>query len=170
MLATVCKVTLMAVISLGLAGCGSSRSTSDDSATALVTLRLDFNGRAAMNTAGHEMNALSVPTLVRVYQVRSRVALQKASYDSLVADSGQLPGADVLAEQSLVVRPGEGAQLNMPLAGDARFVAVVGLFRDPDLHEGSWRVILDRSELNPIKARVLELGDNRLTLLPVSEG
>lgn len=160
----------MVVISLGLAGCGLSRATSDDRASALTTLRLDFNGRAALNTAGREMNTLSVPTLVRVYQVRSRAALEKASYESLVADSGHLPGADVLAEQGVVVRPGEGAQLNMPLAGDARFVAVVGLFRDPDLQAGSWRVILDRNELDPVQARVLELGDNRLMLLPVGEG
>ncbi len=167
---TLSNAVMCVAVGVWLGGCSGSRTASDDSASAPTTLRLDFISRAALNTSGREMSGLSVPTLVRVYQLRTRAGLETASYDSLVADSGQLPGDDVLVEHGVVVQPGQGAQLNMPLAADARFVAVVALFRDPDLQAGSWRVILSRSELDPLGARVLELGDNRLTLLPAAEG
>ncbi|MNG40105.1 Type VI secretion lipoprotein [compost metagenome] len=56
--------------------------------------------------------------------------------------------------------------MNVPMDPRARYVAVVGLFREPDA--GTWRLTLTRDELDPDRARVIELGDNRLTLRPLA--
>ncbi len=46
----------------------------------------------------------------------------------------------------------------------ARFVSVVALVREPDIALNTWRLMLTRDELDPDRAQVVELGDNRLTL------
>ncbi|MCX2900415.1 type VI secretion system lipoprotein TssJ [Pseudomonas mandelii] len=169
----------LGVVAFGalLAGCGVTQSVSDaTSATArsifykqVKTLHLDLNARTAMNTDGADMNALSVPTLVRVYQLRDRKALDKAAYDGLLNHDDRLLGDALLGHKTLVVKPGEGALLGMPLDKDAQVVAVVALLREPDNQQNTWRLILGRDELDPDRARVIHLGDNRLTLQPLAE-
>lgn len=79
---------------------------------------------------------------------------------------GNLLSADLLDQQRVVVKPEEGAQLNMPMSADAQYVAVVALFRSPDEQDNSWRLVLTREDLDPDKARQIELGGNALTLVP----
>jgi type VI secretion system protein VasD len=44
---------------------------------------------------------------------------------------------------------------------------VVALFRSPDAQGDSWRLVLARDQLDPDNARVIELGDNALSLQPL---
>ncbi|MGJ3449097.1 type VI secretion system lipoprotein TssJ, partial [Enterobacter sp. PTB] len=44
---------------------------------------------------------------------------------------------------------------------------VVALFRQPDLKHNTWRLVLRRDDLDPDKARTVELGDGSLSLVPV---
>lgn len=160
-----------------LTGCGLTQSVSDStSATArsifykqVKTLHLDLSARTAMNTDGADMNDLSVPTLVRVYQLRDSKALDKAGYDELLNHDDRLLGDALLDHKALVVKPGEGALLGMPLDKDAQVVAVVALLREPDNQQKTWRLILTRDDLDPDRARVIHLGDSRLTLQPLAE-
>ncbi|MNG92329.1 Type VI secretion lipoprotein [compost metagenome] len=166
--------TLVAVLS----GCGFAQKVADGtSSTAqaifykqVKTLHLDLNGRSAINTDVEEMSGLSVPVLVRVYQLKDSKALENATYDELVSQGERVLRDDLLDERVVVIKPGEAAQLSTPLQGDARYVAVVALFRSPDVIENTWRVVLQRDDLEPDQARVLELGDNRLTLQHRAEG
>lgn len=82
----------------------------------------------------------------------------------------RLLGADLLEQRSLVIKPGEGAQLNVPLNENAGAIAVVALFREPDLQRNDWRLLLNRDELDPDRPRIIELGESRLTLRPLAEG
>ncbi|MDE1166421.1 MAG: type VI secretion system lipoprotein TssJ [Pseudomonas sp.] len=160
-----------------LGGCGLAQTVSDGtSSTAkavfykqVKTLHLDFSARAALNTDATDMRALSVPTLVRVYQLRDSKAAGQATYDRLLADDDQLLASALLDKRSVVVKPEEGAQLNVPLDKDAQFVTVVALFRSPDTQLNTWRLTLARDDLEPDRARVIELGDNRLTLRPLAK-
>ncbi len=160
-----------------LSGCGAYQRVVDSSQATVrgvfykqvKTLHLDLSGRSAMNTDLQDMNALSVPTLIRVYQLRERKALEKATYEQLLGDSETVIGADVLDQRAVVVNPEAGAQLNVPLDAQARFVAVVALFRHPQLEARTWRLILERDDLDPDLPRVVELGDNHLSLRPLAE-
>lgn len=163
--------TMLAAV---LGGCGLTQRVADNTtATAkaifykqVTTLHLDFSGRVALNTDRLDMNGLSVPTLVRIYQLRDRKALEQATYDELLAQSDSTLGADLLAQRAIVVKPGEGAQASLPMEPDAQFVAVAAFFRAPDIELGSWRVVLARNELDPDRPRVIELADNRLSVRP----
>lgn len=169
---TLCNSLMLAALGAMLGGCGLTQTVTDGTTSTadvifykqVKNLHLDFSGRAAMNTDAADMSALSVPTLVRVYQLRDSKALEKATYDSLLSDGDNVLRADLLDQRAVVVKPGEGAQLNVPIDKDAKFVAVVALFRTPDTRMNTWRVTLIRDDLDPDQARVIELGDNRLTL------
>lgn len=174
---TVCNSLKVAALGALLGGCGLTQTVTDTTASTanaifykqVKTLHLDISGRAALNTAATDMSALSVPTMVRVYQLRDSRTVGQASYDSLLSDGDSVLNADLLAQQTVVVKPGEGAQLNVPLDTNAQFVAVVALFHTPDTQTNTWRLILSRDDLQAEWARVIELGDNRLTLRPLTK-
>ena len=174
---TVFNLLQVALLGALLSGCGLTQTVSDATASTakaifykkVKTLHLDFTGRAAMNTDVTDMRGLSVPTVVRVYQLRDNKVVDKATYDSVLSDADNLLRADLLDQRALVVKPEEGAQLNVPLDKDAQFVSVVALFRTPDTQMNTWRLTLTRDELDPDRARVIELGNNRLTLQPLEK-
>lgn len=160
-----------------LAGCGLTQSVADGTVSVtksifykqIKTLHLDFNAREALNTDSNDMSALSVPTMVRVYQLRDSKAFEQLDYQSLLVDGDANLKADLLSSREVVVKPGTGALLNMPMEKEAKFVAVVGLFRMPDTQKNSWRLVIDREDLLPDDPRVIELGNNALSLKPVKD-
>lgn len=179
-MSTITFVKALPVIALVLlaSGCGVTQRVSESTASMtqaifykqVKTLRLDFDGRLALNTEGTDMRGLSVPVMVRVYQLRDGQSVNKATYDDLLRDADRLLGAELLEQRSLVIKPGEGAQLDVPLNENAGAIAVVALFREPDLQRNDWRLLLKRDELDPDRPRVIELGESRLTLRPLAEG
>ncbi|MGE8144305.1 type VI secretion system lipoprotein TssJ [Pseudomonas frederiksbergensis] len=174
---TVFSLLMLAAFALPLGGCGLAQTVADGtSSTAkaifykqVKTLHLDFSARTALNTDATDMSALSVPTLVRVYQLRDNKAVEQATYEDVLGHDDQLLESVLLDKRSVVVKPEEGAQLNVPMHKDARFVTVVALFRSPDTRMNTWRLTLTRDDLDPDRARVIELGDNRVTLRPLAK-
>lgn len=170
---------LLKVVVLGalLGGCGLTQTVADATTSTakaifykqVKTLHLDLTGRAAMNIDSTDMTGLSVPTVVRVYQLRDKKTVDKATYDTLLSDADKLLRADLLDQHALVVKPEEGMQLNVPMNKDAEFVTLVALFRTPDTQMNTWRLTLTRDDLDPDRARVIELGNNRLTLQPLKK-
>lgn len=162
-------------LALTLGGCGlTQRAMDGGSAIAhgvfykqVKVLHLDISARAALNTDTTDMSALSVSTLVRVYQLKDRKALDKADYQSLLSEGDSVLAGELLEAQRLVVKPDEGAQLNVPMSAEAQFIAVVALFRSPDMQKNNWRLVLAREELEPDQPRRVELGDNALNLVPL---
>jgi len=174
---TVSSITGVLALTTLLGGCGLLQSVGDgtrDTARAVFykqvrTLHLDISGRAALNTDLADMNTLSVPTLVRVYQLSGRKRLDRAGYQQLLDDGDQVLGAELLEQRALMVNPEQGVRLNQALHRDARYVAVVALFRHPEPQANTWRLVLERDDLDPDAPRTLELGDNHLSLRPLAE-
>lgn len=107
--------------------------------------------------------------MVRVYQLKDRKTFDKTVYQQLLKDDGIILKADLLASRDVVLKPGGDLNLDMPMEEEAQFVAVVGLFRYPDMDNNTWRLTMGREELDPDKARVIEAGNNHLTLLHVKD-
>ena len=88
------------MLALPLGGCGLAQTVADGTASAaqaifykqVKTLHLDFTARTALNTDAGDMNALSVPTLVRVYQLRDASAVAQADQTVLIGLAGPLTG------------------------------------------------------------------------------
>ncbi len=116
-----------------------------------------------------ENNSLSESVVVRIYQLKDIKTFDRSVYQQLLNDGETTLGADLLATRDVVVKPGGDALLNMPMEEEAKYVAVVGLFRHPDMHTNSWKLTIDREALDPDKARVIEAGNNQLMLLPLKD-
>lgn len=168
---------LLPLLALSLTGCGLTQSVSDGTKSAFTsvfykkikTLHLDFTAREALNTDARESNSLSEPVVVRVYQLKDRKVFDQMVYQQLLKEGDTLLKADLLANRDVVVKPGGDASLDMPMAVDAKFVAVVGLFRHPEMANNTWKRVLEREELDPDKPRIFEAGSNYLRLQPVKE-
>ena len=165
---------LLAVL---LSGCGLAQRTSEGTASTMkaifykkiTTLHLDITAREALNTDTMESSHISEPVMVRIYQMKDRKAFDLALYQQLVKDDSGVLKGDLLSQHDVVLKPGADEALNLPMDPEAKSVAVAAFFRQPDDAKQNWRLVIDREALDPDKARIVEAGDNRLTLLPVKE-
>jgi len=168
---------LLPVLALSLTGCGVTQGVADGTKSVYTSLfykkikvlHLDFTAREALNTDARESNSLSEPVVVRVYQLKDRKAFDKTVYQQLLLDGETVLKDELLASRDVVVKPGGDASLDMPMEEDAQFVAVVGLFRHPDMVNNTWKRVIKRNDLDPDKPRILEAGNNQLTLQPLKD-
>ncbi|WP_342753953.1 type VI secretion system lipoprotein TssJ [Pantoea sp. MBD-2R] len=168
---------LPALLAFSLTGCGLTQSVTDGTKSAfnsvfykkIKVLHLDFSAREALNIDVRENNSLSESVVVRVYQLKDRKTFDKTVYQQLLKDGDTVLKADLLSSRDVVVKPGGDVNLNMPMEADAQFVAVAGLFRHPDMINNSWKLVIQREDLDPDKPRVLQAGNNHLTLQPFKD-
>lgn len=158
-----------------LSGCGLQQKVSNGTTSTfdaifykqIKTLHLDFTARESLNSDSREHNPLSQPVMVRVFQLRERKAFDGAVYQQLTGDAANVLKSELMADRDVVLTPGGDVSLNMPMEKEAQFVAVVALFQQPDMTKNNWRVVLERNQLDPDKARVIELSSHSLRLIEV---
>lgn len=168
---------LPVVLALSLTGCGLTQSVSDGTKSAFTAvfykkikvLHLDFTAREALNTDERESNSLSESLVVRIYQLRDRKTFDKTVYQQLLKEGETVLAADLLSTRDVVIKPGGDVQLDMPMEEAAKYVAVAGLFRHPDQVKNRWKLTIEREALDPDKARVIEAGNNALSLIAVKD-
>lgn len=171
------KLSALILLPFMLAGCGLTQKISDGASSAVKsvfyrqvkTLRLDLSARNALNTDNREDNSASQPVMVRVYVLKDRKTFDKTVYQQLAAEGEEILKDDQLASRSLVLKPGTEMSLTMPLDEQAQYVAVVALFRAPDLTKNDWKLVLAREDLDPDRARVIEASHHQLVLQPRKE-
>jgi len=159
---TTYKMISSVLLALMLTGCGLTQSVSDGTKSVATSifykqvkeLHLDFTARAELNP---DDDGTPLATNVWVYQLKDRQIFDKTDYTALLSHANTLLKADLLAEKDLWIRPGSNVSLNMPLDKNAQYVGIVAQFRTPDNQQDSWRIVLTRDDLDPDKARVLEL-------------
>ncbi len=110
-----------------------------------LTLRVHTGD--VLNTDG---NGRSLPLVTKIYKLRDSAAFLRTPYEAFqapaVATRGAAPAAlpfasDVLEERELILSPGSKHEVVETMPADARFLAVVALFRAPA--EGRWRFAFD---------------------------
>lgn len=168
------KRLALLVMMATLSGCGLTQKVSEGTVAVtksifykqVTTLHLDIQARDAINN-----NATGAPlaTVVRIYQLKDRKTFDGTDYPSLFAEDSQAIKADLVAEKDIRVRPGAAVTIDVPMEKDAQYVAVAGLFLAPDIVNNTWRVVLSRDDLDPDKARQIELNHQGMTLLPLKD-
>ena len=160
---------MAAGITLILAGCGLTRSVTDGTVAVtkaifykqVKTLHLDILAREAIN---NNDGGVALSTVVRIYQLKDRKSFDSTDYPSLFKADSQAIKTDLVAEKDIRLQPGGAVMVDMPMEESAKYVAVAGMFMSPDQVNNTWRVVLRRDDLDPDRARVIEAGNNRLTL------
>ena len=162
-------VALTAGITLMLTGCGLTQKVTDGTVAVtqsifykqIKTVHLDIRAREAVNS---NASGAALSTVVRVWQLKDRKTFDTTDYPSLFKADSQAINADLVAEKDIRLQPGGAVTIDMPMDEKAQYVAVAGMFMSPDQANNTWRVVLSRDDLDPDKARVIEAGNNRLTL------
>ncbi len=161
--------TLVSGIALLLVGCGLTQKVTDSTVAVtksifykqIKTLHLDIRAREAVN---NNMGGVALSTVVRIYQLKDRQTFESTDYPSLFMADSQAIKADLVAEKDIHLKPGASVMVDMPLEESAQYVAVAGMFISPDQTNNTWRVVMSRDDLDSDKARIIEAGDNQLTL------
>lgn len=172
MATTAGKTTLIVLISsitMLLAGCGLTQKMTDGTVDVtksifykqVKTLHLDIRAREALN---NNDGGVALSTMIHIYQLKDRQVFDSTDYPSLFKIDSQAINADLVAQRDIRLQPGATVMVDMPMDDNTRYIAVTGLFISPDQVNDTWRVVLSRDDLDPDKARVIEAGNNRLTL------
>lgn len=167
-------VALTAGITMLLAGCGLTQKVTDGTVAVsksifykqVKNLHLDIRAREAIN---NNASGAALSTVVRIYQLKDRKTFDSTDYPSLFATDSQAIKADLVAEKDIRLEPGGAVMVDMPMDENAQYVAVAGMFMSPDQANNTWRVVLSRDDLVPDRARIIDAGNNRLTLEPLKD-
>jgi type VI secretion system protein VasD len=127
-------VLLPAIVSL--AACWSSTRPALSDATSPLNLEI---------TAGPRLNpddqGLPLPTVVRIYQLRSAGKLERADFDRLLRQPREALGEDLLRDEVITLSAGETLKRTLERERGARYLAVIALFRRPT--GSSWKAIAE---------------------------
>jgi type VI secretion system protein VasD len=83
----------------------------------------------------------SLPTMIRLYLLKSPGKLEAADFDDLYRRAKELLGEDLVAVEEFVLSPGDRVTRRLAPEKAARALAVVGIFRRPV--GGNWRAVVD---------------------------
>jgi type VI secretion system VasD/TssJ family lipoprotein len=81
----------------------------------------------------------SLAVVVRVYQLKTSKTIEDAEFDQIWQHDRETLSDDVLSAVEMTLAPSDSKIVNIKRAEDARYLAVIGLFRKPD--GIAWRAI-----------------------------
>lgn len=154
-----------------LAGCGLVQNIKERSINLknallykrLETLHLDFIPRSGLN---RDENQTPLATMVWIYQLKNKKSIENITYQALLTQADDILHTNTLNASSIMIMPDGQRSFDEPLEKEANYIAILGLFRQPDLSNNTWRLILNRDDLQAEKPRVIELGEGWLRLVP----
>lgn len=126
--------SLATVTLLVLVGCSLFSSGGGTPAPVGITLR-------AANRLNPDEGGRSLPTVVRVYQLKAASKIEVADYDALYRRDKAVLGEDLVQVDEMVLAPGQDQSRSLARDRATRFVAVVAMVRRPSGY--SWRSIVE---------------------------
>jgi len=120
------------------AACRSSGKPALSAATSPLDLEITAGARLNPNDQG-----LPLPTVVRIYQLRSTGKLERADFDRLLRQPREALGEDLLRDEEITLSAGETSKRTLEREQGARYLAVIALFRRPT--GTSWKAVAELS-------------------------
>ena len=128
LLTTTVAVLLGACGSIG----GSDAPPAKESAKLEISIKADTE--VNQNTSGK-----GAPILLRVYELKSDIAFQDADFFALQHTDKAALGADLLAVDQFILRPGETRKIMRKTNPETAFIGIFAGYRD--LPNSTWRVV-----------------------------
>jgi type VI secretion system protein VasD len=132
---------LLAGVGSGLAGCGMFAKAPPPAPAppppVKGTLSIHFIAASGINP---DARARPSPVVVRLYELKASALFEAADFVSLYEKDQAILGADIVARDEFVFRPGENKAINKPLAAETKFIGVVAAFRE--LERARWRAVV----------------------------
>mgnify|MGYP001627482831 CR=1 FL=1 len=124
---------LWGVLALLLTACAS-----EPPPPAPTVVRLQIQASADLNPAAGGQPA---PVRVRLYELKSGAVFSRADYFSLVESANATLSSDLVAQDELLIQPGEQLILDRTLDEQSRLLGLVVAFRDLD--DSVWRQLVN---------------------------
>jgi type VI secretion system protein VasD len=141
---TCLKSAVLASAVAAIGACATTPPPPPSPCTTPEPLRISLTASPRLNPGEH---GESLPTLVRVYQLKDTTKLVEASLDQILDGDKALLAEDLISMQELTLYPGERSAPAMVRAEAATSLAVVAMFRRPV--GPSWRAIRKLPPANP---------------------
>jgi type VI secretion system protein VasD len=93
---------------------------------------------AAAADVNPDSSGRASPIVVRIYQLKDDSKYNNADFFALFDDDQKVLGADMLVREEVELAPGEQRQVDVAVAGEAKFVAAMAAYRD--IRNAQWRV------------------------------
>lgn len=132
----------LAVLAL-LAGCAGAPKP------VVTTVTGSIEASAQLNLS---VSRVPSPLLLRVYELKTAAAFNSADFMSLYQSDQATLGADIVAREEMMLKPGQTVPVRKTLGADTRFIGVVGAYRN--LERANWRAIV---AVQPGKAQTLTI-------------
>lgn len=116
----------IAIVLAGTAGCAGTPKP------ALIKAQFDVQPSVNPDSRGRPS-----PVVVRLYELKSLAAFNGADFFSIYERDKETLGAELLAREEFLFRPGETRKLERKLQPEATYVGVIAAFRD--LEHSQWR-------------------------------
>ncbi|MCF8002684.1 MAG: type VI secretion system lipoprotein TssJ [Chromatiaceae bacterium] len=97
-------------------------------------LQVDVSAAANANSTS---SSRGLPIVVRLYELKSAGAFSGADFFSLYDREAEVLGDDLIVREEMTLAPGQDRQISRPLSPEARYLGVVGAFREID--RAQWR-------------------------------
>lgn len=146
------KTLLASLLIISLMGCGIAQSVSETAVEItdsvfkwnVRTLHLDLKARAELNT---DDDGRSSPVVIRIYQLKDADNFNAASYQELVDNDSEILQESLIESKEVVLKPDTSISIDTPFDKKADVVGVIALFKEPNLKDNSWRILLERGDL-----------------------
>lgn len=146
------KTLLASLLIISLMGCGIAQSVSETAVEItdsvfkwnVRTLHLDLKARAELNT---DDDGRSSPVVIRIYQLKDADNFNAASYQELVDNDSEILQESLIESKEVVLKPDTSISIDTPFDKKADVVGVIALFKEPNLKDNSWRLVLERGDL-----------------------
>ncbi|OCG00614.1 type VI secretion system lipoprotein TssJ [Gilliamella sp. wkB308] len=146
------KTLLASLLIISLMGCGIAQSVSETAVEItdsvfkwnVRTLHLDLKARAELNT---DDDGRSSPVVIRIYQLKDADNFNAASYQELVDNDSEILQESLIESKEVVLKPDTSISIDTPFDKKADAVGVIALFKEPNLKDNSWRLVLERGDL-----------------------
>jgi type VI secretion system protein VasD len=113
---------------VGLTGCASAPKP------VVSTLQITVEAAADVNP---DSRRRASPVTVRIYALKTTAAFDSADFFALFEKDQATLGAEMLAKEEMLLRPGESKVLALKLGPEAKSIAFFAAYRD--LEKASWR-------------------------------
>ena len=120
---------LMPFAALAVSGCGTS-------APKIASVSGSLQSSADLNPSVSQRPS---PLILRVYELKSDTAFNRADFMSLYQSEQTALGADVVSREEITLQPGETRPYNKQLGAETRFIGVFAAYRN--LEQARWRAL-----------------------------
>jgi type VI secretion system protein VasD len=94
----------------------------------------------ATASANPDLKKRASPLVVRVFELKSAAAFEAADFLSLYERDQATLTSEMVSREEFVLRPGETRPWSKTVAGEVRYIGVIGAFRD--IEHARWKAIV----------------------------